>query len=66
MITSMKKHRAEEHEAFLEELLKDKEKIIAAIKNSPSVIRKQQEAIEQLSKLKPPFPWDKDRREEAV
>ena len=44
MITSMEKHRAEEHEAILDELLKDKEKIYEAIINSPFLKRKNEKA----------------------
>lgn len=44
----------------LEEILRNKEKFITDIRNSPAVIRKNREAVEQLSTLKPPFPWDND------
>jgi bacterioferritin (cytochrome b1) len=66
MITCMEKRQDMTSEAMFEELLKNKEKVIEGIKNSPAVLRKQREAIEQLSKLKPPFPWDEDRHKEAV
>ncbi|MCF0070628.1 hypothetical protein LZD49_09105 [Dyadobacter sp. CY261] len=56
----MEKHKDMEYEARIAELLKDKEKIIAAIKNSPGLQRRNREAAEMLSKLKPPFPWDDD------
>ena len=58
MNTHMEKHKELESEAWMEELLKDKERIIAAIKNSPGLQRRNREAAEMLSKLKPPFPWD--------
>lgn len=45
---------------LIEEILRNKEKFIQDIRNSPAVIRKNREAVEQLSKLKPPFPWDDD------
>ncbi|MGN7888585.1 hypothetical protein [Dyadobacter sp. 22481] len=49
-----------ESEDWIEAILRDKEKFIRDVKNSPAVIRKNREAAEMLSKLKPPFPWDDD------
>lgn len=60
MNTHMEKHKKMESEAWMEEILKDKEEIIAAIKNSPGLLRRNREAAEMLSRLKPPFPWDND------
>lgn len=54
----MEKNKEVEYEARMAELLKDKDKIIEAVRNSPFFKRKHEEAVEQLSKLKPPFPWD--------
>jgi hypothetical protein len=64
MITSMEKHRAKEREAIMEELLKDKEKIYAAVKNSPFLKRKNEEAAASLAKLPRPFPWEKAKSED--
>lgn len=61
MMTSMEKHRAQEHEAILDELLKDKERIYEAIRNSPFLKRKHEKAAEDLAKLKRPFPWEKEK-----
>jgi hypothetical protein len=62
MSTCMEKHKQMDYEASLEELLKDKEKVIAIIKNSAYLDQKHEETLEQLSKVKPPFPWDKPRQ----
>lgn len=58
MNTCMEKNKEMKYEARMAELLKDKDKIIAAVRNSPFFKRKHEEAVEQMSKLKPPFPWD--------
>jgi len=60
MKTFMEKQDRVNGEAWIEEILRNKEKFIEDIKNSPTVLRKNREAVEQLSKLKPPFPWDDD------
>lgn len=60
MTTFMEKQERMNSEAWIEEILSNKEKFIQDIKNSPAVLRKNREAAEQLSKLKPPFPWDRD------
>ena len=60
MTTFMEKQNQVDSEAWIEEILRNKEKFIADVKNSPAVLRKNQEAVEHLSKLKPPFPWDND------
>ncbi|WP_229240510.1 hypothetical protein [Dyadobacter sp. SG02] len=62
----MEKHKQMVYETRLEELLKDKEKVIAIIKNSPYLNRKHEEAAEHLSKIKPPFPWDRDKPGETI
>lgn len=63
MIASMEKHRTQESEAIMEELLKDKERIYEAIKNSPFLKRKNEEAAASLAKLPRPFPWEKAKSE---
>ncbi|WP_229220151.1 hypothetical protein [Dyadobacter beijingensis] len=62
----MEKQENVDQDAWIEDLLKDKEKFIEGIKNSPAVIKKNREAIEQLSKLKPPFPWIDDCSKQNV
>lgn len=59
MNTYMEKHTETDYEAKLNELLKDKERIVAAIKGSPFLKQKNEDAARQLSQLKPPFPWQK-------
>ena len=61
MNTYMEKNKEAEYEAYMAKILKDKDKIIEAVRNSPFFKRKHDEAVEQLSKLQPPFPWDDDR-----
>lgn len=58
MKTFMEKQDRMDGETWIEEILRNKEKFIEDIKKSPAVLRKNREAVEQLSKLKPPFPWD--------
>jgi|GEM_PF-3268824 len=58
MKTFMERQEQVNREDWIKEILRDKEKFIKEIKKSPAVIRKNQEAVEQLSKLKPPFPWE--------
>jgi len=60
---SMEKHTTQEHEAILEELLKDKDRIIEAVKNSPSLKKKNEKAAEDFAKLQRPFPWEKEKSE---
>lgn len=60
MKTFMEKQDRVDGKDLIEEILRNKEKFIQDIRNSPAVIRKNREAVEQLSKLKPPFPWDDD------
>lgn len=57
----MKKHTTQEHEAILEELLEDKERIYDAIKNSPFLKKKNEKAAEDFAKLPRPFPWEKEK-----
>lgn len=57
----MEKPERVDDEDWIEEILRNKEKFIRDIRNSPAVIRKNREAAEMLSTLKPPFPWDEDR-----
>lgn len=59
----MEKHTTQEHEAILEELLKDKERIYEAIKNSLFLKRKNEKAAEDFAKLQRPFPWEKAKSE---
>lgn len=60
MNKSMEKQSNKAAEARMAEIPKDKERIIHAIKNSPYLKQKNEEAARQLSQLKPPFPWEKD------
>lgn len=60
MKTSMETQNRVDGQSLIEEILKNKEKFIQDIKNSPAVLRKNREAAEYFSKLKPPFPWDED------
>ncbi|WP_090147423.1 hypothetical protein [Dyadobacter soli] len=66
MRTFMEKHKETDYEARLEELLKNKEKIYEAIKNSPFLKRKNEEAAASLAKLPRPFPWEKEKSEKSV
>lgn len=59
----MEKHTSQEREAILKELLKDKERIYEAIRNSPFLKRKNEKAAEDLAKLPRPFPWEKEKTE---
>ena len=52
-----------DYEARLEELLKDKERIYEAIKNSPFLKKKNEKAAEDFAKLQRPFPWEKEKTE---
>lgn len=63
IIMSMEKHTTQEHEAILEELLKDKDRIIEAVKNSPFLKKKNEKAAEDFAKLPRPFPWEKEKTE---
>ncbi|WP_143016795.1 hypothetical protein [Dyadobacter soli] len=56
----MEKQKTKETQPSTEEILADKERIFEAIRNSPFLNRKHQEAAEYLSKIKPPFPWDEE------
>jgi hypothetical protein len=60
MESFMRKSERIDSEDWIEEILRNKEKFISDIKNSPAVLRKNREAAEMLSSLKPPFPWDND------
>lgn len=59
----MEKRTTQEHEAILEELLKDKERIYEVIKNSSFLKRKNEKAAEDFAKLQRPFPWEKAKSE---
>lgn len=64
MNTCMEKQKEIEYEARMDELLKDKEKLIDAIKNSPFLRRKNEEAAASLAKLPRPLPWEKPKSED--
>ena len=63
MNTCMEKRKKMDYEARLEELLKDKERIYEAIKNSPFLKKKNEKAAEDFAKLQRPFPWEKEKTE---
>lgn len=59
MEISMKKGNRVDGEDWIAEILSNKERFIADIKNSPAILRKNREATEQLLNLKPRLPHKK-------
>ncbi|MGV3602540.1 MAG: hypothetical protein ACO1N1_15110 [Dyadobacter fermentans] len=62
----MEKQNEIDYQARLDELLlKDRDRIYNAIKNSPFLRRKNEEAAASLAKLPRPLPWEKPKTEDT-